>query len=142
MTKEEAYKIVCAIDTESIESLTIRECDAMHIAIQALQNELSKKVPQGLDEAAEELSSMAYPYKDSEHEYDRDMVGDTREYYQEGFKDGAKWMAEQGLVKETQVYANRWTDVDEVTVSLGQGEYGFKAGDKVIVQIRKVEKEK
>ena len=77
---------------------------------------------------SKELVLMAYP-----PEYIDDVERDIRI----AFEAGAKWMAEQGYVKETQVYANRWTDVDEVTISLGQGEFGFKAGDNVILQIRK-----
>lgn len=85
MTKEEAYKIVCSIDPESIESLTIRECDAMHIAIQALQDELLRKEPKGLDEAAEEYAENA-AYGEPDRVFTAAMIG---------FQDGAKWREEQ-----------------------------------------------
>lgn len=62
--------------------------------------------------------------------------------YQEAFKRGARWMAEQGYSEKTYVYANRFNDENEAVIQLGWGEPergGFKPGDKVIVQIRKAE---
>ena len=128
MTREETIKAL----HDTLDSVDITFPHRLAI-VEAIEH-LSIPEPQGLDEAAEE----AYP--------DERVVlarGNTclscGRVKRAAFKAGAKWMADQGLVKETQVYADRWTDVDVVNVSLGQGEYGFKAGDKVIVQIRKAE---
>lgn len=62
-----------------------------------------------------------------------------------GFKSGAKWMAEQGYSQQTYVYANRFNDENEAVIQLGRcsercpEKEGFLPGDKVIVQIRKAE---
>lgn len=87
--------------------------------------------PSNLDEAAED-SWAKYEYRESPR-------GLYSTCYVDGFKAGAEW-AEQGYTTEETVYANRWTDVNEVTVSLGWGEPekgGFNPGDRVIIQIRK-----
>lgn len=89
------------------------------------------KLSDSLEEAAEECINEAL------FKWSYDDEDGIEQYVHDAFIAGAQWQKEQGYTKETTVYANRWTDVDEVTVSLGRGEYGFKAMDKVIVQIRK-----
>lgn len=90
-----------------------------------------------LEEAARHSEILAYPMPEDGDIEKVMKVQEARIFHEIGFKAGAQWQKEQGYTKETTVYANRWTDIDEVTVSLGHGEYGFKAMDKVIVQIRK-----
>ena len=92
---------------------------------------MQPSLPSNLDEAAKEYGRNTFINECMEN-----GVCDNHDL-SDAFKAGAEWMAGQGYTKETQVYANRWTDVDEVIVNLGRGEYGFKAGDKVIVQIRR-----
>ena len=82
-----------------------------------------KEQPKGLDEAAEEY-----------------INGTTPEYgwtIENAFKAGAKWMTEQGLVKEQEVedFGNGATIKAPKEKELDS--IGATLGDKVIVQIRK-----
>ena len=91
--------------------------------IPSLQQE-QPSLPSNLDEAAEESSKEVYPYEDDSHVYDRMLVNEAREYHEDGFKAGAKWMAGQGEI----------LSYDEEFAPLVQRR---NLGDKVIVQIRK-----
>lgn len=128
MTKEEAYKIVCSIRPEQIEDLTIMECDAMDMAIQALKHELLKpQLPAGLDEAAEEIWGRL------EEEYCQSVDIHTVKV---SFKAGAEWMAGQGVTKEAVI----GMATEEISINVSQkalDDLDVCPGDKVIVQIRK-----
>ena len=127
MTKEEAKIILGQVVTWWHDKLHGHpQLEYIAEAAEIILSEPS--LPSDLDEAAEEFASNAWLHGGVWHEAQRQT-----------FKAGAEWMAGQGYTKETQVYANRWTDIDEAIVNLGQGESGFKAGDKVVVQIRKKE---
>lgn len=94
---------------------------------------LKKEQPQELDEAAREYADRENP------------TCPCGECLVKTFKAGAEWMAEQGYSQDTCVYYNRFNDETEAVIHLGcDGERGgFKPGDRVIVQIRKInEKEK
>lgn len=94
----------------------------------------SKVSIEGLDEAAEEYRKN----DDAKYPCDQCLVNT--------FKAGAKWMAEQyKTLGETEIYleddgeeppyTQEWLDLDTTEFKIPDG---FKAGDKVIVQIRKI----
>lgn len=98
-----------------------------------------KKLPQGLDEAAKKYGKEHVILPENYNDGD---IPDYEEYTANAFKAGAKWMAEQGVSFEDEVL--------DKAVELGYGrliglesiinlpESLFDAGDKVIVQIRKI----
>jgi len=91
--------------------------------------------PEGLDEAAKKAADEVYTYTFQNIE---DLIG--------LFKAGAKWMAEQGVVREGEVcgkpghlnirHSDKVEPPDRLTRILCDTD-GFSIGDKVIVQIRK-----
>ena len=91
------------------------------------QRRQEEEQPKGLDGAAEEAINKAYP-GDAYYYVGRP----ARRLFKEGFKAGAKWMAEQGETIETEVYESYTgkPSIEEIPES-------FSIGDKVIVQIRK-----
>lgn len=90
---------------------------------------------QGLDEAAEESMKAAI-----ERFYDtvgkpRALVNEREvdDFAEELFKAGAEWMAGQGVTCEFDHFVETLRTLDK---------HGFKRGDKVIIQIRKIDKKK
>ena len=75
---------------------------------------------------------------------------DVERGYEQGFKDGVKWLSEQGISFEDTVFPTSCGDNDdsyqfctdgegelrELTKAVKEGE--FNVGDKVIIQIRKI----
>ena len=53
-----------------------------------------------LNKVAKEASSIAYPYEENGIIYDRDIVNDARDYYEEGFISGVKWVIEHGITEK------------------------------------------
>ena len=113
---------------------TIHPCEVCKVGIKS-----STEEPQGLDEAAT-FSSIDYVDSIPDGGTDKHPWNDedVETAYQNGFKAGAKWMAEQGTTIEA--------EIDETSLKnpfipdiylIGQP---FNLGDKVIVQIRKKEK--
>ena len=93
--------------------------------------------PQGLDGAAEEAINKAYP-GDAYYYVGRP----ARRLFKEGFKAGAKWMAEQGETLEVEVRSDcgGYPYIPAIELyDYDKDAPTAKAGDKVIVQIRKAE---
>ena len=127
MTNEEAYKICCSIKPEHIEDLTIQECDAMHIAVEALLKEITKQeLPDDVDKAAEEFCRPRFD----------DGTEHTMEIVTWAFRAGAEWMAKQGETVEGEIVCAVAYPHENKVIARVYGDYRF--GDKVIVQIRKI----
>lgn len=115
-------------------NLDIGKSDITAIVDFVMENQEQPSLPEGLDEAAREWSEVF-------------ITEECKEACNYGFRVGAKWMAGQGYSKECTVGDMGITynkiiphikDADMITLP-----DSFKQGDKVIVQIRKVnEKEK
>ena len=102
-------------------------------------NSKTPKLPDNLDEAAEEYSNIPYNFGDFvqiEYEFGEpiETIVDDKMFVKEAFKDGAEWMAGQGASYNTEV---GWIDGPTVLDWPDNILDEFKMGDKVIVQIRK-----
>ena len=115
-------------------------CDDLTHIITSLQQE-QPSLPSVLDEAAED-SSLKYSIKLEEC----GITASDSVHYRTGFKAGAEWMAGQyKTLGETEIYleddggelpyTQEWLDLDTTEFAIPEG---FKPGDKIIVQIRKV----
>ena len=130
MTKEEAIKIIETAQGADGYIMDGWE-DAIEMALDALVREANVPEPQGLDEAATaHLSTVegkeAWSY--GPDHYDGKDVEDS-------FKAGAKWMEEQG--EEAEV--GYWNQTGlSIRLDKALERLGYEDGDKVIVQIRKV----
>ena len=89
--------------------------------------------PQGLDEAAEASARKKYPYEGGT----KGLICEASiPIYKEGFKAGAKWMAEQGETHNGIVYAFNGDSNTRFVSGNFLSQENFNLGDKVIVQIR------
>ena len=87
------------------------------------QAEQTPKLPNNLVEAAEKFALSI----------SKDLINtDLADYI---FKAGAKWMAEQDVTVETIMQYDEFDNL--IPTGKDMAEYGFKPGDKAIVQIRK-----
>lgn len=118
MTKEDIAKVYA----DGFEDKKIKEV-AYDAFLCGYGAKCDTELPQGLDEAAKEHSKQAFNGMLIEDNID-------------AFIAGAKWMAEQGVITEQVVGRTPLNGPNGVTVFLYDFD-GFKAGDKVIVQIRK-----
>lgn len=101
--------------------------------ITSLQQE-QPSLPSNLDEAANNYGvdiRLGYPR----------VMDETDRYIYNAFKAGAKWMAEQGVTREVEVKEDAggypYIDKHFELYDYDKDEPLFKAGDKVVVQIRK-----
>lgn len=136
MTKEEAIKVL-----DQVRQWTDYPKEAFTMAIDALSQ---PSLPSNLDEAAEKYANKEYPDEAScgqwgtgDYESPVDMEY-PREVAKDSFKAGAEWMAEQGEVVLGSItrVVNR---LDVETLEYLPEESEFVIGDKVIVQIRKID---
>lgn len=119
MTNEEAIQILQRLNPLSSASRPLPEeaILAIELAIEAL----SVKLPQRLDEAAENCTYC-------EHAYAR-----------ESFREGAEWMAGQGVIIEGRIAEGHREGYPALCLptNMDNRYSAFKPGDKVVVQIRK-----
>ena len=145
MTKEEAIKILDRMANEHFYGGHVIE--ACRLAIEALSTIESK----GLDEAAEAYSNSPEPLYSPGHRFHWDDDALFGMQIETAFKAGAKWMAGQGYSSEAVVGSVILPDGEyrkvanfcSQSIRAGMDNLNLSKGDKVIVQIRKInEKEK
>ena len=146
LVEEEPEKVNCPFDKGNCRYCTVQFCGAReenHIETR------STAEPVDLEKVAEEYADkhgFRVPYDGSNNLYDDVDVKASLE----GFKEGAKWMAEQGITFKDKVMptTDNKGNVDGYCLD-GENEFAvvkaavendyLKVGDKVIVQIRKAE---
>ena len=121
MTKEEATEILTRITNNNFYGGEVQA--ACRMGIKALSQ---PSLPSVLDEAAEEYAENA-AYGEPDRVFTVAMFG---------FLDGAGWMAGQGITKEAVI----GMATEEIFIKVSEqtlDELDLRAGDKVVVQIRK-----
>ena len=153
MTKEETVSYLNAYldgDTSIGNVIPLRQ------VLQSAVEHLSVQLPEGLDKAAEEYACVNYDCETesdafyhhiqivafkagAEWQYQQDRAEFAKlkaKEWQDGYDEGAKWMAEQGVTKEAVI----GMATEEIAINVSKktlDSLGLGAGDKVIVQIRK-----
>ena len=104
MTREEAHDIIIGFQAGRIDVDSHAFYHALDFVVDLLESQPSS--PQGLDEAAEE-----YGLKESHGDYNYVAC-----WHRDGFKAGAKWMAEHGEAVKGELSIREHIDRDDIYV--------------------------